>query len=551
MARGLIPGTLVAVKPKEMRQVFVVNFHGIGAPKRPVDADEAKYWIDPEQYEAALDTILAHPRGKDVMVTFDDSNESDVEIALDPLLRRGLKAKFFPLAGKIGEPGYLTPEGVRKLRDAGMEIGTHGVAHVRWDQLDDFDLSLEIDRSVSDIEKWTGARVTCVGLPFGAYNHTVLDALRKRGLKEIYSSDGGPRLAPKAPIPRYSVTRTLTSASLRESLDRGFSLPGRIVAEARSFIKALRITRDTRPLPRLQLASAEIEPKATTTIFGEGELVVIVGFRNASDIRDCLAALANCGDNPQFTVLICENGGSAAFSSLVSALIAPDGPCATAGATILTEVERRLICTPETKIIAGSRLQLGNTGVPVLIGQASENLGYAGAINAWLHPALFEGGWKGVWILNPDTQPYPDALAKLVDYTARNHKGMVGSRVMEVDDPDHVCSRGLKWRKLLASTLGVGNHEPTLPAPDPSVVEAQMDAPSGASFYVTRACIEEVGLMNEIYFLYFEDVEWGLRAKRRGFDIGYAYEFGRAAYWRQHDRVVIREEGAFESCCLL
>ena len=41
-------------------------------------------------------------------------------------------------------------------------------------------------------------------------------------------------------------------------------------------------------------------------------------------------------------------------------------------------------------------------------------LGYAGGINAWLAPLLELGGWKGAWILNPDTTPEAHALAALV-----------------------------------------------------------------------------------------------------------------------------------------
>jgi N-acetylglucosaminyl-diphospho-decaprenol L-rhamnosyltransferase len=40
--------------------------------------------------------------------------------------------------------------------------------------------------------------------------------------------------------------------------------------------------------------------------------------------------------------------------------------------------------------------------------------------------------------------------------------------------------------------------------------------------YVTRACIERIGLMDERYFLFFEDLEWGIRAKTH-FGIGYAH----------------------------
>jgi GT2 family glycosyltransferase len=100
---------------------------------------------------------------------------------------------------------------------------------------------------------------------------------------------------------------------------------------------------------------------------------------------------------------------------------------------------------------------------------------------------------------------------------------MVGSRVMEPGDPGHVCSRGLKWRRFLASTLGVDANAPSPHVPDVADIEARIDAPSGASFYVTRACIDAIGLMEDLYFLYFEDLEWGLRAKA-ACGVSYAYD---------------------------
>ena len=87
-------------------------------------------------------------------------------------------------------------------------------------------------------------------------------------------------------------------------------------------------------------------------------------------------------------------------------------------------------------------------GVPVTIGQARDNLGFAGGTNAWMRPLLAEPGWTAVWILNPDTYPEPDALAELVDYAEKRGKGMVGSRLMIPGRSDIASSRGLKWNKL-------------------------------------------------------------------------------------------------------
>ena len=40
-----------------------------------------------------------------------------------------------------------------------------------------------------------------------------------------------------------------------------------------------------------------------------------------------------------------------------------------------------------------------------------------------------------------------------------------------------------------------------------------MDSPTGPSMYVTRTCIEQIGLMDESFFLYWEEVDWAIRAK--------------------------------------
>ncbi|MEH2507272.1 N-acetylglucosaminyl-diphospho-decaprenol L-rhamnosyltransferase [Bradyrhizobium sp. AZCC 1578] len=247
-------------------------------------------------------------------------------------------------------------------------------------------------------------------------------------------------------------------------------------------------------------------------------VVVVVGFRNAGDVADCLRALARARREPTFEVFIAENGGPVAMDSLVKLLVANGGPC-------------QAISEPELPIDSPLMLRRhlfrlvntdGSLGSRVYVAEMVDNLGYAGAINAWLRPLLQIPGWQGTWILNPDTEPTPSALAELVAYSARCGKGMVGSCTTLTTNPDCVHSRGLAWRKLAAKTLAIDYHAPITPAPNPDDVEARLIAPSGASCYVTRNLIEQIGLMDERYFLYFEDLEWGCRAKHLG-EIGYAH----------------------------
>lgn len=242
--------------------------------------------------------------------------------------------------------------------------------------------------------------------------------------------------------------------------------------------------------------------------------VLIVGFHNPDDVARCLTALSKAGASPAFDIFICENGGPDAYDRLIHQLTAIGGCCAGVAGADLTSA------APET-FLATRRLKLLTRPSDVLVGCATGNLGYAGGINAWLRELVNRNGWKGIWILNPDTEPAPDALAALVARAEVGGKGMVGSTILEAGRDDVVRFRGgLHWHKLGARAIAIGLSD-QIDAPfDLSAVERAMDSPSGASMYVTRRCIEQIGLMDESYFLFFEDLDWGVRAKKLG--LGYA-----------------------------
>ena len=248
-----------------------------------------------------------------------------------------------------------------------------------------------------------------------------------------------------------------------------------------------------------------IEPVANVAI-------VIVGFRNPEDIRDCLVALSGAASEPAFDVFICENGGRRGFHRLVELLCETEGPC-TDGATADVQAG---ISFPEVQ-----RLRFRTRFSNVWIACAAGNLGYAGGINLWLDRLQNVAGWNGIWVLNPDTLPEAGALAALVERAASGNKGMVGSTIVDVDGAATVrCRGGLHWQKWLTRPVAIGRGEELNTPHDVLAIEAAMDCPSGASMYVTRACIEQIGPMDESYFLFSEDLDWGVRAKACG--LGYA-----------------------------
>jgi GT2 family glycosyltransferase len=243
--------------------------------------------------------------------------------------------------------------------------------------------------------------------------------------------------------------------------------------------------------------------------------IIIVGFRNANDIKACLSALLISSLTPEFDVFIAENGGLRSYQDLLRQLVDPQGPCT----LIQPEGARRELRSD--RFIRVQQLEFKTRSSRIFIGCAAENLGYAGGINAWLIELLTVAGWKAVWILNPDTEPAPTALNALAERAENGKKAMVGSTILEPGSADLIRFRGgLRWQTFAARATAVGIRARVGEPFDLHAVEESLDAPSGASTYVTRQCIEKIGLMDDDYFLFFEDLDWGRRAKKLG--LGYA-----------------------------
>lgn len=187
-----------------------LNFHGIGTPARTLEPGEAPYWIGEEFFLQVLDAILALPDPARILLSFDDGNASDHTLALPALRARGLRARFFVLAGRIGQRGSLDAEQIRALQAAGMEIGSHGLAHLRWDRLPPAALREELQASRARLEEICEHPVRAAGIPFGAYNARVLRALRAAGYESAWSSDGGPMHEGAFLRPRTSLRSDMT-----------------------------------------------------------------------------------------------------------------------------------------------------------------------------------------------------------------------------------------------------------------------------------------------------------------------------------------------------
>jgi len=183
-----------------------------------------------------------------------------------------------------------------------------------------------------------------------------------------------------------------------------------------------------------------------------------------------------------------------------------------------------------------SLAQIRSGGFGVEVCESNRNLGYAGGNNRGIREGLARG-FDYVWLVNPDVVVEADSLAALVEVgEADPHNGMIGPLVYCMERPDELLSaggvfgRGRDWHRWIVEL------DPHVPA-----AAAEVGFLSGCALLVKRTMVEAVGLLDERFFLYEEDVEWCYRARRAGWRVAVA---ARARVWhpdtRTRDRLAAR-----------
>jgi GT2 family glycosyltransferase len=141
----------------------------------------------------------------------------------------------------------------------------------------------------------------------------------------------------------------------------------------------------------------------------------------------------------------------------------------------------------------------------ILLFANSENLGFAGGNNVGIRHALAHGA-DFVWLLNNDTKPDPNALTALVHKAISGDRiGAVGSICYYYDRPETVQiwagGRVNLWTGYAACS--------TIPHNDD-----WFHWLNGASLLLSAVALKEIGLLDEGFFLYWEDSELCLRLRK-------------------------------------
>lgn len=170
------------------------------------------------------------------------------------------------------------------------------------------------------------------------------------------------------------------------------------------------------------------------------------------------------------------------------------------------------------KSIRGITLRQGSGQASIEIIENKVNVGFAKAVNQGIGVA------KGEYILllNPDTVVKDGAIKELMEFVeSRDDLGVVGARLLNLDGSTQssVFHFPTVWRAIREFWLGQeGAYSKYTPKGNGPVM---VDAVVGAVFLITPQARKKVGLLDERYFMYFEDLDYCRRVKKAGLKVYY------------------------------
>lgn len=220
-------------------------------------------------------------------------------------------------------------------------------------------------------------------------------------------------------------------------------------------------------------------------------LIIILNYNTRDLLHECLASLHD-QEGVDFITCVVDNASSDNSAAMVR--------------------EQH----PEVHLIASTR----NDGYP-----AGNNMG----LREFGFPNRAEARYA--MLLNPDTIVPPDALRKMIEFAdAHADVGVVGPRLLLMDGSlDKACRRGfptpevamyrmLGLSKLFPNSKRFGRYNMTYLPEDQ---QADVDSVVGACMLLRQEAIAKVGLLDEQFFMYGEDLDWCLRIKQAGYRVVY------------------------------
>ncbi|MBI2470081.1 MAG: glycosyltransferase family 2 protein [Planctomycetes bacterium] len=206
-------------------------------------------------------------------------------------------------------------------------------------------------------------------------------------------------------------------------------------------------------------------------------LIVIINWNGKNDLLECLASIKKINyPNDKYKVLVVDNGS-----------------------------------------VDGSQMAVSELYPEVVLLKNNTNIGYVKAVNQGVEYGL-NFGVDYIWILNNDVVVHEDTLARLVEVGQGDEKiGIIAPVIYSYKNPEVIDNIGYKinyWTgRLKKLKNGIDIFK------DIKEKFADVDSILGCSNLIKASIFKKMGLFQTIYELYFEETDFNVRARERGFRV--------------------------------
>lgn len=145
-----------------------------------------------------------------------------------------------------------------------------------------------------------------------------------------------------------------------------------------------------------------------------------------------------------------------------------------------------------------------------------ENYGFSKANNIGIQWAMDQGIERFV-LLNNDTEIEPDTVERMLQ-CQEEHKGIVVPKILYADMPSKIWYAGGKLSRIIRKPISIGLNQKDIGQYD---ITQRCNFANGCCMLLTKEIIEQIGFLDERFFLYYEDTEYSMRAEKKQFEIWY------------------------------
>lgn len=232
--------------------------------------------------------------------------------------------------------------------------------------------------------------------------------------------------------------------------------------------------------------------------------VILLNYKGGQDTVACLRALYALTTSPKAIIVVDNASPDNSIQQIMTAWQQWATP--------------RLIRTSTDRKVSGP--------ATALLLQLEYNNGYASGNNAGIQLAKSLTPCTAYWLLNNDTEPDSHALDAMCErYNTTNCPAIVGSTLVFNHDKITIqCTGGNYLNSMLGITTALhqGKKLTNLSLISTEETEKSLGDITGASLLIHEDVLQRIGLLREDFFLYLEDTDFGIRARKAGIPLLWA-----------------------------